>query len=232
MNRREAEELLPWFMAGTLDAEEMQAVKAFIDSGEISADELAELAFLNESVAATGAEEPAYNPQLLQRAVSRLDGVAQAPASDFLDRLTNPDSGSDPDARADRPGLLASLLERLQWSLTPPLARVAIAAQFALVLGLVVALTLGERAGDGTEEPGFEVVAGEVAGDITVAFTPSATAQQIRRLLADNNASIVAGPSALGIYTLDIAEGVARDEALAALQASGVTMFVQRVPDP
>jgi hypothetical protein len=230
MNRQEAQELLPWFVAGTLDDAEMQAVKAFVDSGEIVADELAELAFLNESVAARGPEEPAYDPQILQRALSQLDGVAQAPRSDFLDRLANPDSGSDPDSEpTSAPGMFASLLERLQWSLTPPLARVAIAAQFALVLGLVVALTLD--GGDGMDEAGFEVVAGDVVGDVTVAFTPSATAEQIRTLLADNNASIVAGPSALGLFTLDLADGVAVDQAMAALQASGVTTFVQPVPE-
>jgi hypothetical protein len=228
----------------------MQAVKAFIDSGEIAADELAELAFLNESVATTGAEEPAYNPQILKRTLDQLDGVAQAPPSGFLDRLSNPDSSSNPDSRTDfaknsrtdfaknsrtesaATGMFASLRERLQWSLTPPLARVAIAAQFALVLGLVVALTLGDGAGDGMEEAGFEVVSGAVAGDVTVAFAPSATAEQIRALLADNSASIVAGPSALGMYTLDLAEGVVEAEALAALQASAATTFVQPVPDP
>jgi hypothetical protein len=231
MNRQEAEELLPWFVAGTLDAAEMQAVQAFVDSGEIAADELAELAFLNESVAVAGAEEPAYNPQILQKAMSQLDGVAQAPPSDFLDRLSNPDSSLDPGSRADSPGMFASLLERLQWSLTPPLARVAIGAQLVLVLGLVVALTLGDGAVDDGDGAGFVTVAGDVVGDLTVAFTPSATAEQIRTLLAANNASIVAGPTALGMYTIDLAEGVAPDEALAVMQASGATMFVQLVPD-
>ncbi len=239
MNRQEAEELLPWFVAGTLDAAEMQAVKAFIDSGEIAADELAELALLNESVAATAAGEPAYDPQILQRTLSQLDGVAQAPPSDFLDRLTHPDSSSDPDSRTESYAtaaapvrMFASLLQRLQWAVTPPLARVAIAAQFVVVLGLVIALTLGDGAGQDIEEPGFEVVSGEVAGDFTIAFTPTATDQQIRRLLTDTGTSIIAGPSALGIYTLKISEAIAQDEALAALRASNVTMFVQPVPDP
>lgn len=232
MNRREAEELLPWFVAGTLDVDETLAVKAFIDSGEIAADEIHELVLLNESVAATGAEEPDFDPQILRRTLSQLDGVAQAPRSDFLDRLNNPDSRSQPDSGAAPTGMFASLLERLQWSLTPPLARVAIGAQFALVMGLVVALTLGDGAGQGTEETGFEVVSGEVAGDFTIAFTPAATEQQIRRLLTDNGAGIVAGPSALGIYTLEISASVAQGDVLAALQASSITMFVQRVPDP
>ncbi|MDH3643432.1 MAG: hypothetical protein OES38_15115 [Gammaproteobacteria bacterium] len=233
MNRSEAEELLPWFVAGTLDEQEMQAVKAFIDSGEIDTAELAELAFLNESVAVAGAEEPAYNPQLLQRAMSQLDGVTQAPPSDFLDRLSNPDSSSEPDAESAPKGMFASMLERLQWSLTPPLARVAIAAQFALVLGLVVALTLGgQKGGEREEEAGFEVVSGAVAGDFTAAFAATAAEPEIRALLIENGVSIVAGPSALGMYTLDAADDVDEAAVLAALQASAITTFVQPVPDP
>lgn len=232
MNRQEAEELLPWFVAGTLDAVEAQAVQAFIDSGEIDPAELAELAFLNESVAAPGAEEPAYNPELLQRALRQLDGVEQTRPAGLPDRLAKPDSSSDPATRPQAPaGGIARLLERLQWSLTPPLARIAIAAQFALLLGLVAALTLGGGAGDGMDEGGFEVVSGAVAGDFTIAFTPAATAEQIGQLLRQQNASIVAGPSALGIYTLAVPPGAAKNEVLDALQASPATRFVQLVPD-
>jgi hypothetical protein len=237
MTREEAERLLPWFVAGTLDDEEMMAVKAFVDSGEIAADDLAELAFLNESVAATGAQEPQYNPQILERALAQLDGVPQARPSELLDRLTEPDSASDPGSPSDSnpwwpARMVARIIERLQWSLTPPLARVAIGAQFALVLGLVAALTLGGESGDGLENGGFEVVSGEVIGDLMVAFAPSATAQQIGELLSDHQLSMVAGPSALGIYTLEVADTLATGEVLAALQASGLIAFVQRVPEP
>jgi len=232
VNRQEAQELLPWFVAGTLDDAERQAVQAFIDSGEIAAEELAELAFLNESVAAVGVEEPTYDPQILQRALRQLDGVAQAPRADVPDRLSKPDSSSDPAARPQSApaGVFARMLERLQWSLTPPLARVAIAAQFALLLGLAAALMLSEGPREGTGDGGFEVVAGAVAGDFTIAFTPAATAEQIGQLLRDQHASIVAGPSALGIYTLAVPDRATTEQVLHALQASPVTRFVQRVP--
>jgi hypothetical protein len=233
MNRQEAEELLPWFVAGTLNAEEMQAVKAFVDSGELAAEDIAELAFLSESTAATGPDEPAYDPQILPRAMAQLDSVAQAGSSRFLDRLAEPDSGSDPDSRPKTAptGMLAGLVERLQWALTPPVARIAIAAQFVLVLGLVVALSLGGPNSDELENAGYQVVAGEVVGDFTVSFSPSATEQQIRDLLRDHQASIVAGPSALGIYTLEVADGATEAEVLAAFQASGLTTFMQPVPE-
>ena len=65
MNRQEAEELLPWFVAGALDAEETRAVQAFIDSGEISAEELESVSALATTVAASAADEPAYDPGIL-----------------------------------------------------------------------------------------------------------------------------------------------------------------------
>jgi hypothetical protein len=52
MNRQEAQELLPWFVAGTLNEDESRAVQAFIDSGEISKAELNELTCLQTLSAA------------------------------------------------------------------------------------------------------------------------------------------------------------------------------------
>ena len=69
MNRREAQELLPWHIAGTLSAEESQVVQAFIDSGEISSSEVEELSMFAETVASVGEQEPVYNPAILQRAI-------------------------------------------------------------------------------------------------------------------------------------------------------------------
>ena len=78
MNRLEAEQLLPWFVAGSLDSAEADAVQAFIDSGEIPQSQLEELALFAESVAETGAEEPAYDPAILTRAMQQLDQLEQA----------------------------------------------------------------------------------------------------------------------------------------------------------
>ncbi len=230
MNRREAEELLPWFVAGTLDSAESDAVQAFIDSGEIAKSQLEELALFAESVGETGAEEPAYNPAILTRAMQQLDQVEQAQADEPLvvreaqnHQTTPDDSGS---------GWFASLLDRLQWTMTPPLARIAIGAQFALLLGLVVALGAGEGVDDG--QGGYETVATvpPSAADLSVVFVPGTAETQIRKLLLDNQASIIAGPTALGVYTLDISDSFDLQVASDNLSSSSLTLLVQPAAQP
>ncbi len=239
MNRLEAEELLPWFVAGSLDSAEADAVQAFIDSGEIPQSQLEELALFAESVAETGAEEPAYDPAILTRAMQQLDQLEQVqPDEPLVVReaqhapATSDDSGL---------GLFARLLDRLQWSLqwseTPPLARLAIGVQFALLLGLAVALSIDEGAiseGAIDGSVGYETVAGSIptAADFSVVFVPGAAETQIRKLLIDNQASIIAGPTALGIYTIDIADSVDLQAASDNLSASPLTLLVQPLAQP
>ena len=234
MNRREAEELLPWFVAGTLDSAESDAVQAFIDSGEIAKSQLEELALFAESVGETGAEEPAYNPAILTRAMQQLDQVEQAQPDEPLvvreaqhHQTTPDDSGS---------GWFASLLDRLQWTMTPPLARIAIGAQFALLVGLVVALGAGEGVVEGVDDGqgGYETVANlpPTAADLSVVFVPGTAETQIRKLLLDNQASIIAGPTALGVYTLDIADSFDLQVASANLSSSSLTLLVQPAAQP
>ena len=238
MNRREAEELLPWFVAGTLDSAETDAVQAFIDSGEIPKSQLEELALFAESVGETGAEEPAYNPAILTRAMQQLDQVEQAQPDEPLvvreaqHHRTTPGGSSS--------GWFASLLDRLQWSLTPPLARIAIGAQFALLVGLVVALGAGESGVEGIVEGvddgqgGYETVANlpPSAADLSVVFVPGTAETQIRKLLLDNQASIIAGPTALGVYTLDIADSFDLQVASDNLSTSSLTLLVQPAAQP
>lgn len=220
MNRQEAEALLPWFVAGTLDPEEAEAVQAFIDSGEISQDELTELAVLAETVTERSATEPAYDPAIVQRAASRLDGVPQDAREAPLVVPERPSSSSEPES----PGLFERLLERLQWSMTPPLARVAIGAQFALLLGLAVLVGLGDSG-----ETTYETVAGPDAtrADFTISFAAGATEADIRALLLDTNTVIVDGPSALGLYRLRSDSTADLDEMRERLTASPLTTFVQ-----
>ncbi|MGD8417667.1 MAG: hypothetical protein PVH91_11455, partial [Pseudomonadales bacterium] len=205
MNRREAEELLPWFVAGTLSEEEAQAVQAFIDSGDISTEELAELAVFAETVAEPAPGEPAYNPAVLKKALAQLDGITQeAPEPPLVVGEVGRDRGAAGRAteRDETPGLLRRLLDALQWSATPPLARVVVAGQFALLLGL--ALIVGMQTRDSGEVVS-ETVAGESAAlgaDFSVSFAPGISEADVRTLLLKHRVSIVGGPSALGIYQI------------------------------
>jgi len=234
MNRLEAEELLPWFVAGTLDSAEADAVQAFIDSGEIPQSQLEELALFAESVGETGAEEPAYNPAILTRAMQQLDQVEQAQPDEHLVVREAQHHQATPDGSGS--GLFASLLDRLQWTMTPPLARLVIGAQFALLLGLAVALGAGEGVVEGVDDGqgGYETVVNlpPTAADLSVVFVPGTAETQIRKLLLDNQASIIAGPTALGIYTLDIADSFDLQVASDNLSSSPLTLLVQPAAQP
>lgn len=228
MNRQEAQELLPWYVAGALSSEEMRAVRAFIENGEISRSELDQMAFLAEATGESGAEEPRYDPRILQQVLEGLDDVEQLPGERHQRPLGEPVVV----VRERRPSRIgswfSSLLEQAQWSLTPPLAKAAIGAQFVLLMVLAVAFSVGEDA----EAPGYEVVSGSVNGDYTLTFAPGATERQVRALLLENRASIVAGPSAIGLYTIDVDDDVDGDDAAARLQASDLVTFIQRAPKP
>ncbi|MGE0621595.1 MAG: hypothetical protein AB7I04_01995 [Pseudomonadales bacterium] len=236
MNRREAQELLPWFVAGTLSDEETRAVQAFIDSGAISADELHELTLFAETVAERAPDEPAYDPAILQRAMSRLDGITQeAPEPPLVVGEVGRDAGARGQAQSDdgRPGLIQRVLDALQWSSTPTLARVVVAGQFALLLGLAV--MVGSRSEEAVDAGGFETVAGEtpvLAADFSLSFAPGISEADARALLIGHRLNIVAGPSALGIYQVSAPEGADLERIAAELSVSPLVILLERVPQP
>lgn len=63
---------------------------------------------------------------------------------------------------------------------------------------------------------------------LTVAFNPVASELALRNVLASANAQIVAGPSALGLYTVAVSSGKADSLAAQLLAATGVVDSVQR----
>ena len=229
MNRREAEELLPWHVAGTLSVEESMVVQAFIDSGEISATEVDSLATFAEVVAAPSPAEPAYNPAILKRALEQLDDVVQeAPAEPLV---VSEAMASRPAASETEPGLLQKLLAMLQWSATPVLARVVVAGQFALLLGFAV--LFGGQIGDSSG--GAETVGGSNVGqpaDFSLIFSANAREAEIRALLLAHGATIVAGPSSIGIYQIAIPGDADPGPIAEGLTASPLITFLQPVPRP
>lgn len=54
---------------------------------------------------------------------------------------------------------------------------------------------------------------------VNVTFHPSATAEALTRVLKEVDGEIIAGPSAIGLYTVAFETETARDDALAALEA-------------
>ncbi|MEM1437311.1 MAG: hypothetical protein AAGG11_24910 [Pseudomonadota bacterium] len=197
MNRQEAEALLPWHLAGTLSADEAQAVQAFIDSGEIAEAELNELKFIAAEVAEVTPSEPSYNPQLLDRVLTQLDTVPQ-------EAIAEPVAEVAPAAAP--PGWLDRLRTALQWQATPTTARWALGAQFALVAALAVLVAAGPQQAVAPGKGGYDTVAAPGTAPITasfsVEFAAAATTSEISGALERLDLQIVGGPSSIGLYEL------------------------------
>lgn len=221
MNRQDAQELLPWFVAGTLSEEETRAVQAFIDSGEIKTEELKEVEMFAETVSEQSSAEPAYNPAILQKAMSQLDDIPQqAPEEPVIVGEAKPAQG-----------IATRLRQFFQWDQTPGFAKLAMAAQFAAVLALAVFIVapLGD-ANDELVPGGYETVAGSTsAAALTVAFAANASESDVRTLLLDMQLRIVDGPNSLGMYSLAIPQDGSKTEITERLNASELTTFVQPV---
>ena len=183
--RREIEELLPWYAAGTLAPAEARRVEAALARDpelarryELVREELAHTISLNEEL---GAPSPALFERLFQRI------EAEAPRA--------------PRRLSWNARLHAWLAE--QRALRSPRA-LAWAGAAALAVIVVQAGFLVHLARDG-RGAGFELASGAPgradAGPVVhVAFADGATAAQIAALLATRNATIIEGPRAGGIF--------------------------------
>ena len=96
----------------------------------------------------------------------------------------------------------------------PRLLQIAAAVLVAIVIGQAVLLS-----GRADETGGFELAGGEAA-TLNVAFVPDATEATIRALLQQAGVEIVSGPSALGLYGLNVIEGTTPSAAQEVLRAA------------
>jgi anti-sigma factor RsiW len=197
VNHSNAYELLPWYAANTLEAGERARVTAHLAACGDCQRELRALGALAGAVR-DEAGEPAFDLGRLRGVMARLPEQARAPEP-----------------------LLARLREWLSdavapsWQATPLWARAAVALQLAALLAVGGALL---RPHDQVSNTAGDACAAYAC--IAVGFAPEATEAQLRALLGELDAEIVAGPSALGLYTLalfDTAPGEV-DGLLAALR--------------
>ena len=199
MTPEEFEELLPWYATRTLEPEEMRAVDEHLSRSPEARAELAKFRALHEVVQDTR-DEPEFNPGLVNDALARIDVYERERAE-----------------AAEGRGLVGWLRRNLvpAWEATPSLARTALAAQFALMLALGGALLLPER-------EGFTTVGGSTGSEapqIAVGFTAETREAELREVVASLDATIVGGPSALGLYTLELPEDADPDAVIEALRA-------------
>lgn len=208
---------LPWFVNGTLEAEEARWMEA--------------AAFRDPW--ASGLLRDDRN---LTRAVARR---AEVPISDLgwseLEQRVRADQytyGSDPRAatsRGARPpgGFFDGWVQRLTaWLGTPAIATAMACLLLVQSLGLAVLMTGGRDA----ESEQTRSIGGSTSTDVVrVVFAPAAPESEIRRLLLSTEAVVIDGPSSLGEYWVSSRQRAAAD-LVAALRQSSIVESA--APDP
>lgn len=186
-------DLLPWYANGTLEDVERRVVEAHLAACARCREELAADRRLGESLRQTPETAPAPHPAQFARLLERLD--------------------------RDRTGLRgawAALHDLL--TATPRAVRWTLAAQLGLILLLGVlggGLLLLRRPEppppavyQTLSDPAPEVPAAPAAtARLRVVFAPGTSEEEIRNLLLGIRGQITAGPSPLGVYTVDVPAG-------------------------
>jgi len=195
--------LLPWYVNGTLEAEERRQVEAYLESNSDARDEVALLRELRQQVKDEKIEN-SPGELGLQRLKREIKQVGAQPGGG--DRMTG------------RTVTVASFWRPL-----------AVAACLAVVVQAGVMVGLGGWPGSDVEIASG--TAGLTPPVLQVTFEPGATEQEIRDVLQSAGASIADGPTALGVYNLRLVDAgtTTVDEALATLRArADVVTFAER----
>ncbi|MGE3871308.1 MAG: hypothetical protein AB7F51_17625 [Pseudorhodoplanes sp.] len=198
--REEMEALLPWHAAGTLNHSDAERVERAIAADQELArrfalvrEELAETIHLNETLGAPSA-------RVMEKLFAKIDAeeaVAPRPHREvragFFDSIT---------------GFIASLTPRTL-ALTGAAACLAILLQAGVIAG-----TLLKSGGGSYETASYGPVTKPAEGSFAlVRFAADATAADITRLLEGQQAAVVSGPAAGGIYRIRVAvTGLPKEE--------------------
>ncbi len=239
MNTQTFEEQLAWYANGTLDEAERAEMEAWLAAHPEARQRLAEIDFLQGTVAEVTADEPQLDPGGFDLLMAQIDVQEQEQELELelevVETSVAPELTEQPEpvwtGQPEKPGLAQQLREwfeeTFQWSLTPAFARVAVVAQFALVAVLGTALYLPQ------EEAGYEVLSGET-GAVTaiegvvlvdIGLNPTMTLAELQALLQTQRATIVGGPNSLGFYRIQLADAEPRP----ALRAHSAVIYLQRV---
>ena len=215
---REIADLLPFYAAGTLRADDRAKVDAALATDPALRSELALVR--EEQMATIESSEALGAPsrQASARFFEMLD-AAPAPKQSF--------------ARFDVASWVGAKLEALR---PRTLAFASMAACLLVVAqaGYIGLKVMPQRGGT-YETASFEAPSAGVSGTVVViAFVPTAKAADIGKLLDANKASIVAGPLAGGLYQVRIGDKLLstaeRDKVVARLKSqSGLVQFAAPV---
>jgi hypothetical protein len=210
----EAARLLPWYVAGRLDAADSARVTRHLERCTTCRDDLEQERAVRTLLKSESSVE--YAPQAgLARTLARIDELErEAPAA------------------APAAALLVTEPVR-RFSAVPWLAAAALVQ--AVALG-VLGTAMFHRSTDAGQEPRYTTLSTDAqaasAGEhIRAVFSPDITLNALDTLLAGNALTIVRGPSDAGVYTLAFADTYGAtgrlDRAIAALRANRQVKFAE-----
>lgn len=218
--------LLPWLANDTLEGDDLERVLDHLKESEECRRELLFLSELRHAVELASDDRLEPSPERLDRLMTRIDR--------YEERRDRGAAGPSERQESRRPG-------GVRWLL------VAQAAVLAALVGALIWTLTWTRAVTGADpgEPGFRTLSDPAAVSTPVAterlrlrliFEGGVEERQVRGLLLVAGAEIVGGPTALGVYTVELRrsdQGAHRDfeEIVRALRGDPRVAFVERASD-
>ena len=193
---REVAELLPWYVNGTLAGRDFAVVASHLSDCPVCRDEVAQC-------------------QALAAAIQSAPDAAGAPAAGRLERVLATIDLLEAEQQHTERRTWSRAVESLRdlFQRTPGPMRWALVAQAALLVMLV-----GLAAGPGVLSPRapYQTLAdsgrGQLGqGQIHIVFAEDITERELRTLLGRIQGKIVDGPSAIGVYTVEVGASTADD---------------------
>jgi hypothetical protein len=249
---RRIQELIPWYVNGTLAAEERQTVEAHVASCGRCHGELTAAAEMAKAIREAGEVAPSPHPVQLSRLFARIDahaaGAMDADAADAADAAEAAEVaplGDGDIVDLEPPPVPAGNRFAARFDFTPRRMRRLLAAELAAILALAAILgwhlrapaapaagAAGAPAEYHTLSSDAPVAVAPGTAPLRVLFAEGATAARIQQLLAGIRGQITAGPSPVGAYVVAVPVGPGADPVdlvLAHLRAQPEVSFAERV---
>ncbi|HEV3041213.1 MAG TPA: zf-HC2 domain-containing protein [Candidatus Angelobacter sp.] len=193
MKHSEVLELLPWYVNATLDEQERQTVEAHVAGCSECAAELESLVAMRRMVVSAGDAGPVPSPFMLNRALEQIEEYERAKSHQEA-------APQEATPRRAESGFWKKMVD--WWQLTPAFTRFAIAAQLILVVSLGITVVYQGTHPSVIYVPLAGPSSDELGATLAVKFSQGATEQEIRQALTAVDGEIIAGPSALDLYTI------------------------------
>lgn len=205
-------ELLPWYVNATLSPHERVVVERHLATCDACTRDVHSLSQVSSALG-----ELTPTPSVvssLARTMAAVDGLERSQGG-------------------ERGWWLSSWFQAF-WNPSIPLARAALATQLAMILiliGLIASARMREQSFTTLSGPGAQ----SGGARLTVIFEPSISEEALRTALLEIGGHVVSGPSAAGVYIVELPGGADDDSAVEAVITKlrgnrAVIRFVEREP--